>query len=293
MNKLRKLSLLVLIPIVVGVVMFIVGNTKGELEITKAGLLVLSIGTPVTITVLVAIGLIIMFVGKSDKFKQPNTQNLDCEVKDNQNEQDDNSQSERENEQAQLDDINTSYRYSSREKLAEYEMQQIINAGKMYSAKQKAPVILFIVFLFVDFALAPTFAVLGIFVGAIICAVLFVGSVLAAFIAMTVLAKRSMRAGNGDDKDREIFEGTVKGCVMSSMTTAKYGQIATARVNSVVYAVIITAGEKQYTAYSEKVYETGDSVKFCIVGKRLASIIHNNDSELSDESKELAENVEK
>ena len=289
MNKLHKLALLVFIPVVVGIVMFIVGNSEGDFETTKTGLLVLCIGTPATITLLVIVGLILMSAGKLIKPEQPKQQSPD-EAKDNINEQDGDSQttvapqSQSESEQAKLDDINSSYGYSSREKLAEYEMQQIVNSGKMYSAKQKAPVILFIVFLFVDFALAPTFAVLGIFVGAIICAVLFVGSVLAAFIAKMVIAKRSMRAGNGDDKNREVFDGTVKGCVMSSMTTTKYGQIATARVNSVVYAVIITAGEEQYTAYSEKFYETGESVKFCIVGRRSASIIEQSDSDCTKDN---------
>lgn len=278
MNKLYRMALLVFIPIITGIVMFIVGNSTGDFEITKKGLLVLAIGTPATITLLVVIGLILMSAGKLIKPEQPKQQNQD-EAKDNINEQGGDlqttvePQTQSELEQAKLDDINSSYGYSSREKLAEYEMQQIVNAGKMYTAKQKAPVILFIVFLFVDFALTPTFAVLGIFVGAIICAALFVGSVLTAFIVKTVLAKRSMRASKGDDKDREVFEGTVKGCVMSSMATAKYGPIATVRVNSVVYAVIITAGEEQYTAYSEKVYETGESVKFYKLGKRLASIL--------------------
>ena len=278
MNKLYRMALLVFIPIVAGIVMFIVGNTTGDFEITKTGLLVLAIGTPATITLLVVIGLILMVTGKLIKPEQPKQQNQD-KAKDNINERDGDSQTtaepqtQSESEQAKLDDINSSYGYSSREKLAEYEMQQIVNAGKMYTAKQKVPVILFIVFLFVDFALTPTFAVLGIFVGAIICAALFVGSVLTAFIVKTVIAKRSMRASKGDDKDREVFEGTVKGCVMSSMTTAKYGPIATARVNSVVYAVIITAGEEQYTAYSQKVYETGESVKFYKLGKRLASLL--------------------
>ena len=278
MNKLYRMALLVFIPVITGIVMFIVGNTTGDFEITKTGLLVLAIGTPATITLLVFIGLILMATGKLIKPEQPTQQNQD-EAKDNISEQDGDSQTtvapqtQSELEQARLDDINSSYGYSSREKLAEYEMQHIANASKMYTAKQKAPVILFIVFLFVDFALTPTFAVLGIFVGAIICAALFVGSVLTVFIVKMVLTKRSMRAGKDGDKDREVLEGTVKGCVMSSMTTAKYGQIATARVNSVVYAVVITVGEEQYTAYSEKVYETGESVKFYKLGKRLAAIL--------------------
>lgn len=287
MNKLYRMAFLVFVPIITGIVMFIVGNSTGDFEITKKGLLVLAIGTPAIITLLVIIGLILMVTGKLIKPEQPK-QNHD-EAKDNISEQDGDSQTaveqqtQSELEQARLDDINSSYGYSSREKLAEYEMQQIVNAGKLYTAKQKAPVILFIVFLFVDFALTPTFAVLGIFVGAIICAALFVGSVLTAFIVKMVLAKRSMRAGKDDDKNREVLEGTVKGCVMSSMTTAKYGQIATARVNSVVYAVVITAGEEQYTAYSEKVYETGESVKFYKLGKRLASILE------PDEANEINE----
>lgn len=278
MNKLYKLAILIFIPVVVGIVMFIVGNSIGDFEITKTGLLVLSIGTPATITLLVIVGLILMCAGKLVKPEQPKQQSTD-EAQDNKDERDGDSQtsvapqSRNEWEQAKLAEINSSYRYSSREKLAEYEMQQIVNASKMYSAKQKVPVILFIVFLFIDFALTPTFAILEMYIGAIICGALFVGSVATAFIVKTVLAKRSMRAGRGDDKNREVFEGTVKGCVMSSMTTTKYGQIATARVNSVVYAVIITEGEEQYTAYSEKVYETGESVKFYKIGKRLASII--------------------
>ncbi|MDE7348213.1 MAG: hypothetical protein K2N53_00950, partial [Clostridia bacterium] len=64
MKKLRKMSLLVFVPIILGVALTVIGSLTHNELIANIGGKVLSIGIPVTMFVLVVVGLILMITGK-------------------------------------------------------------------------------------------------------------------------------------------------------------------------------------------------------------------------------------
>lgn len=66
MKKLRLMSMLVFVPIVSGILLLILGSAIDNSDVEYAGMLMLSAGVPVTMFILVVVGLVLMMTGKLD-----------------------------------------------------------------------------------------------------------------------------------------------------------------------------------------------------------------------------------
>ncbi|MDE5592356.1 MAG: hypothetical protein K2I75_00205 [Clostridiales bacterium] len=335
MKKLRSMSMIVFVPIVLGIGLLIGGSLTDNQAAASIGGWVLSAGIPVTMFVLVVVGLVLLITGKidlSDDKKSSvggsavsnNPQDDDEDewedVKDDDewvpvkesNDREDISDDEddwediedyddqkdvgvgedsisgaRQKEYKQLADINSSRGYSSKIKEVEYIARHSSDAYKNSSAKDKVFGWLFFGFLITDFFMIMVFAFIGIFVGTIVCFCLFGGTILLAILITVIRQKISMSVGR-KRKNREILDGVVKLCTVSSTTSTGS---RTVRINNVVYKVTITSGENEYVAYSQDYYDRGEKIKFCKIGKYLASIMDEDKleqlAELDDDDEPL------
>ena len=284
MKKLRLMSLIVLIPIVLGIVMLIVGSVMDNETARYVGVLSLSAGVPATMFVLVVVGLVLMMTGRlnlsDSKSNTTSTQSEETQQPSEEKQQ----QSEREKEYLQLADINTSRRYESKIKEAEYISRHTSEAYKNSTVKQKILGWLFFGCLIGDFALIVVFGMLRIWIGAIVCFCLFGGTILISLLVTVIRQKISM-SGVGKRKKGEVLDGVVKSCTLSSTTSTGSN---TVRIAKVVYAVTVTVNENEYTAYSEDFYEKGENIKICRIGKRLATILDDEElEELEDDYEPL------
>ena len=249
MKKLYKLCVIPFIPLITGILLVMFGNEK----LAHIGSLILSIGMPITMVLLVMIALILMMTGRlQDKPK-------DTPAEDEQ------QMSGWEKEQAQIEDVNSSYGYQSRYKQGEYMMNHTAEIYKMSSVKEKILGWLFFGLLMADFMLILVFAFLGIWTGTIICFCLFGGTILICAIGKVILEKSSKHISKNKLALLPKYEGEVKACVLSSMSS--FGE-RTTRISHVTYRVIIESEGKIYNAYSDNFYETGETVKFLAKGKR-------------------------
>ncbi|MDE5756822.1 MAG: hypothetical protein K2I23_07010 [Clostridia bacterium] len=267
MKTLRKLSFIIFIPIILGIVLIIAGSGSNNAQVTHAGEMILSIGIPVTMFIVFVIGLVMMITGKT--------------VNDNSNTHDEMvggkaNGSERESELSEIEDVNSSYGYESQRRQGEYYMRQTAKAYKNATPKEKILGGLFLGFLLTDFALIMVFAFFRIMVGAIICFCSFGGTILLCLIVTKIREHMSMKA-KLDIANSKILCGEVKACLMSSSTSTGGGDRhnSTTRITGVIYRVVISAEGKEYTAYSKKFYETGESVVFAVRGNKGATIIDN------------------
>ncbi|MDE6028695.1 MAG: hypothetical protein K2F90_00020 [Clostridiales bacterium] len=342
MKKLRLMSMLVFVPIVIGVGMLVGGSLTGNATAAFIGGWVLSAGIPVTMFVLVVVGLVLIITGKinlsdyknkksafgdsstsaqSDdeddwvdvgddydgaKVAEDNAvsnQTADASVSANANatvvtkvddpfdytdDEDDweditddepSVSPERKREYKQLSDINTSRGYSSKIKEAEYLARNSADAYKNSSTKEKVFGWMFFGFLITDFFMILVFGFIGNFTGAIVCFCLFGGTILLAILITVIRQKISMSVGR-KHKNREMLDGVVKLCTVSSTTSTGS---RTVRINKVVYKVVISAGDNEYVAYSEDYYDRGEKIKFCKIGKHLASIMDEDKMEQLEE----------
>ena len=325
MKKLRLMSLIVFVPIVLGIGMLIGGSFTGNQTAASIGGWMLSAGIPVTMFVLVVVGLVLMITGKidlsDDKKSSGRVSSVGSEQKDDDDEWEDISDDEwvdvkennerkaisddeddwvdiddydepkdvgggedsisgaRQKEYKQLADINTSRGYSSKIKEAEYIARNSADAYKNSSGKEKVFGWLFFGFLITDFFMIMVFAFIGIFVGAIVCFCLFGGTILLAILITVIRQKISMSVGR-KRKNREMLDGVVKLCTVSSTTSTGS---RTVRINKVVYKVTIAYGENEYVAYTEDYYDKGEKIKFCKIGKHLASIMDEDKLERLEE----------
>lgn len=269
MKKLYKLSLVVLVPIITGIALCVGGYAAKNEQVLLIGFRVLQIGLPVTMFVLVVVGLILMITGRL--FDDPPS-NSD----DGKNNTDGNKSSSRksiktrEEEYSKINEVNSSHGYDSTLKSGEYMMEHTSNNYKHATDKEKVFGWLFFAFLIIDFALIPIFAFLGIMIGALVCFCLFAGTILLAGIIKFILEKTSMRVSKSKLKDAKIICGTVKACLLSS--TSGYGGRYTTRISKVTYRVKIESDGKEYTAYTDKFFEEGESVNFAVTGKSRATI---------------------
>ncbi|MDE5562634.1 MAG: secretory carrier-associated membrane protein [Clostridiales bacterium] len=335
MKKLRLMSMIVFVPIVLGIGLLIGGSFTDNPTAASIGGLVLSAGIPVTMFVLVVVGLVLLITGKIDlsddkkssgggsavSNEQQSTDDEDDweDVNDDEsvgvktsNAMDDISDDEddwediddydeqkdvgggedsisgaRQKEYKQLADINTSRGYASKIKQAEYIARNSADAYKNSSGKEKVFGWLFFGFLITDFFMIMVFAFIGIFAGAIVCFCLFSGTILIGLLVTVIRQKISMSVGR-KHKNRDMLDGVVKLCSVSSTTSTGS---RTVRINKVVYKVTITAGENEYVAYTEDYYDRGEKIKFCKIGKHLASIMDEDKleqlSELEDDDEPL------
>lgn len=86
--------------------------------------------------------------------------------------------SAKERELGDIKDINTSYSYDNYRKRGEYMIRHTSGRYKYSPKKDKVLGWLFFGFLITDFALIPIFAILRIYIGAIVCFSLFGGTIL-------------------------------------------------------------------------------------------------------------------
>ena len=117
-----------------------------------------------------------------------------------------------------------------------------------------------------DLIAATVFLVKGIYVGAIVCAALFVGGILAGIIVAIIDHKMTMR--NDIRTAKKITEGKVLRCITSSMTT---------------YDVTISADGAEYVVSSKQSYEPDETVKVAIMNKKRTIIVTEKDLEKLNE----------
>lgn len=130
-----------------------------------------------------------------------------------------------------------------------------------------------------DVVVATMLGIKGIFVGTIICAVLFAGFCITALIVMSVTRARAM---NGDiRKAKKITEGKIKSCSIIGMTETgiRHCNGKTVRIKGVTYRVIVIADGVEYGAYSKQFYETGEDVAVAVMGKKRAKIVETTESQ--------------
>lgn len=269
MKKLFKLISIVLIPIIVGLILVIVGGKTDNDKVAYAGRIVLSVGIPVSMIISVVVGLVLIITGRGEGKKNDNP--LDKSV------------SETEREYSEIEGVNSSYCYESRLREAEYLSRHAAENYKKSTNKQKVLSGLFLGFLIADFALILVFAFLRMMVGVIVCFSVFAGTIIICFIVVKLTQKTSMLVKKSKIQKADILIGEVKACLLSS--TASTGGTETGsrtRIVNVIYRVIVNVQGKEYVAYSDRFFETGDFVYIVLRGNHYASII---DSQLVQQDK--------
>lgn len=266
MKKLYKLSIIIFIPLILGLVLNIVGGRTGNEQMQAIGQKVLAIGTPVAMFIIVVVGLILMVTGKLNESKGDN-KTQDEQV------------SGREREEADITDVNSSYSYRSNNQKGEYMIRHVANNYKNSTLKEKVLGWLYFGFLMTDFALIFLFAVLRNLTGVIVCFCIFGGTIIVSIIVKVILEKTSMRAKFDPSKD-ELLHGKVKACLLSSVSSTGGGERRrTTRITGVTYRVIITLDDTEYAAYSSAFYDEGEEIAFFVRGTRAATIVDNYDGQ--------------
>ena len=306
MKKLAKLSLLVFVPIIAGIVCVVVGNTGGNSTVANVGVIVLSAGIPATMFILVVVGLVLMITGKlgdgksnaeSSSTAPPIADASDVPTASTKSVTDSDpaewnvqrATGEIDREMSDREEINSAYGFKSRYKYGEYQMRHTADNYKRASSKDKVLGWLFFAFLMIDFALILVFAFCRIMIGAIVCFCLFGGSIIAALIVTKAVEYRSMRVKLDPSEKQNVVGGAVVSCFVSSSTST--GGRRTTRIVNVVYRVVVNVDGKDYTAYSDSFYETGEHVAVIIIGKRSASIVPIE--ELREKTAEIEAETEK
>ncbi len=261
MKKLIRLSLIALLPLVVGIVLMFAGSSNEQ--VFDIGMKILTFGEPFVMFACVVIALIMMITGKlGDDQDKTTITDADSNSTD--------SASEKEVEYGKLEDINTSRGFSSRIKSGMYIMDHVAHNYENSSTKEKVFSWLFFGFLMTNFALILVFGFLQLLAGAITCFALFVGTILIALVVKVILEKTSKNIDMSKHSIQEIVSGKVKACLFSSSSSVG---ARTTRVTNVTYRVIVVANDHEYTAYTNDFYETDQSVDIIILGKHRAFIV--------------------
>ncbi|MDE5789369.1 MAG: hypothetical protein K2H78_03010, partial [Clostridia bacterium] len=261
---------LVPIPFIVGLVLRLFGNSAGNAGLVRVGAGLMAYGTPAIMFILIVVAIVMMMTGKLTD-KKP-----DVTFGESQEEPaEENQESEKEREENAIEDINSSYGYESRMKLAEYQMEHVADAYANANKGTRIKGWLFFGFLMTDFALCMIFVFLNIMLGFFICLGIFAGTILISIIVVVILQKTSM-SGRISYGKYDTCSGIVKACVLSSMgSTGGSHANSTVRVNSVTYLVIIVVDGKEYNAYSSGCYCKGDKLTVAVKrnGRGVAKII--------------------
>ncbi len=265
MKKLRILALIVFIPLISGFIMLFAGDET----VSRIGSLFLAIGVPVTMFLLVVVGLILIIIGKIDlsDYRKTDSDRLPSET-----------MTDKEREAIDINEVNSSYYRRSQLRQGEYIANHAANNYRNATPKQKLLGWLFFGFLMTDFALILVFMYLGIFTGMYICFGLFGGTILLSFIVVKVKEKISLSSAKRKSKIREVLSGEVKFCTLSSSTSVGgSGRRSTTRITGVTYRVTIESDGTEYVAYSKRFYNKGEFIRFGVIGKHSAAIIDNDD----------------
>ncbi|MDE5562466.1 MAG: hypothetical protein K2J01_02835 [Clostridiales bacterium] len=272
------LHVLVLIPIVIGVTCFIVGNRTNNNTLSFVGMLAFEVGVPVVMAILIAIVLTwkIRSIRKLESDTTDTTNTADTAVDKTDatdevsgDEAKEQTPSQKEHEQNMIDAVNRTNRYASRTNMANYEVESIAE-GMKHAPKWGLPVGLTCFFsLFALLITATVLLINRIFVGAIICAAIVGVVLITTFIVMAV---SRAKATNGDiSKAKKITEGKVKACFMAGTSTTRAG--GSVRIAGVTYRVIVIADGVEYGAFSNRFYETDEKVTIAVMGKKRAKIV--------------------
>ncbi|MDE5593778.1 MAG: hypothetical protein K2I75_07595 [Clostridiales bacterium] len=277
------LHILVLIPIVIGVTCFIVGNRTDNNTLSFVGMLAFEVGVPVVMAILIAVVLTwkIRSIRKlesdtTDTTGTTGTTDTIDATDDNTTAIDEASGdeakqtiSQTEHEQNMIDAVNGTNRYASRTNMANYEVESIAE-GMKHAPKWGLPVgLTCFFFLFALLITATVLLINRIFIGAIICAAIVGVVLITTFIVMAV---SRARATNGDiGKAKRITEGKVKACFMAGTSTMRAG--GSVRISGVAYRVIVIADGVEYGAFSNRFYETDEKVTVAVMGKKRAKIV--------------------
>lgn len=295
MKKLVKMSMIIPVVLIVGIVLDVVGFQTENVTLAKVGMGILMYGLPATMFILVVVGLILMITGRlsdSDKDKKSDV-TFGESSKDAAEDAAVSTAAEKEDEK--LEKINSSYGYDSRKQYAEYQMDHVANAYKHSDRGDRIKGWLFFGFLMTDFALILVFAFLGIMVGALVCFCLFAGTIILSLIIKVILEKTSMSRRVNTDK-YEQRSATVKACVLSSTGSTGGGRSgSTVRVRSVTYRIILDVDGSEYNAYSGNVYGEGEEVTVWVrkSGGRMAKIVERTPEETAAQRREQIEEMER
>lgn len=269
MKKLTKLSLIVLIPLVLGIALVVIGGHNSDEKMIRIGEAVLSYGLPITMFSLVVIGLILMITGRTSDDKmngeQPKT---------------------KEQEATDIADVNSSHGYESHRKSDEYMAGHLAENYRNSTPKEKVLGWLFFGFLMGSFALIFVFGALRNITGIIVCLGLFCGTIFISLIVKVILEQISMRVNLRKLDGKETFKGVVTACLLSSTTsTGGSHRRHTTRITGVVYRVNIEHDGQQYTAYSRNYYEQGEGVFFIVRHRSLVAIVDEDKVAKVDDTK--------
>lgn len=291
MKKFSKLAFIVFIPIVLGVGLMIAGNYFRNDAVSKAGSMVLSIGIPLTMVVLVGVGLVMIFRdGRSS-----NVTPLPDDTAANGGEtlQNGAAQSPDEIEKEKIADINSSYGYESQRKYNKYRMDHSAEAYRLSDKKSRVKGLVLMVFLLTCFALIIVFSFFKLYIGAIVCGGLFAGTIIIFIIVAKITERRAMRSNVNLDK-YDCKTGCVRGCTISSSSSTD-GDVtrSTVRVTSVTYRVVVTVDGKDYNTYSKRYYGAGEKLAVYVRkdGKGIAVIAPQTPEEEAEERKALEEEL--
>ena len=251
-KKPNKLALLVFIPIAVGIGLIIGGSVDDSYAMRMAGVYVLfggSFAMAVIMTIVtIAIGL------RPDKSTDKTKPDGNASTPATPTDKARNGAAE---EAERIADINTSYGYDSKIKEAEHQVSHIKRAYKHSSGGDKVKSFLFLGFLLTDFFMIIVFAMLRIFVGSIVCFVLFGGTIIVSLIVVKIKEHMSVST-NFDRKAYERKLATVVTCVMSSSTSTGG---SSSRISSITYRVQLDIDGKTYNAYSRTFYNDGAKIE--------------------------------
>ncbi len=276
MKLLKKLSLLVLIPLIGGIVTLIIGNSTDNETLAYVGQMIASIGTPVTMFALVVIGLILIITGK-------------IKINDLDQEQSEQYNAIREEKIQKIEEMKSSSKYETILDQEEDMINHIADNYKHSTNKDKILGWLFFGFLMTDFALILVFVSIQLMIGAIICFCIFTGTILTSFFVVIIKNKLSMRARSQKDSEQNALIGTVKACVFSSSISTGARRKSNEHSKKVIYRVVIESNGKRYTAYSECLHEENISVRFLSLGNNCAKILESANTNNSPDQSDNAE----
>lgn len=187
-------------------------------------------------------------------------------------------------DQKAINAVNGSKHFESRVNMANYEMRNVTEGMRNAPKWGIALGLTFFFLLVADLIVATILLINHIFVGAIVCAVIFGATIITALIAMII---SRAKAKNGDiRKAKKITEGKVKTCFMVGTTTMRTGRNPhhssngkSVRIKSITYRVLVNADGEEYGAFSKRFYETDEKVTIAVMGKKRAKIVENTEFE--------------
>ena len=273
MKKLIKLSLLVPVPFVLGLILNLVGGSTDNAMLTKVGVGLMAYGTPAIMFILVVVSLIMIITGRwSLNDAKPVSRNEGFPAEEQPAAEESETRNPTELRHGPISDI----------ELGVYQAEQSANIYRMSSRGDKIKGWLFFGFLITDFALCMVFIFLHIMVGFFVCCGIFAGTIILSLIVKVILEKTSMSRRINYDKYDEC-QGVVKACVISSMTSMG-GTRNYSLVSSVNYRVVIIVDGQEYNAYSKRTYAAGDIVTVAVKknGKGVAKIIESEQDERTE-----------